>query len=300
MGIRMSTTENRTKEKRGRSRFQTVGVYFVLCLLAFTMTIPFIWMVLGSLKPNSEVEQPHFVPQDWQPENYAVVLGLSFAAEEISELDIDFTRWYYNSIFVTFAVTTFQLLTCAMAAYAFARIKWKGRDTLFLFFLATLMIPPLVLLIPNFQLMVSFDLVDTYAGLILPSVFFGAPFGIFLMRQFMLTIPSSLDEAAAIDGANHYQVFWEIILPLSRAGLVTLAIFAFMANFQSFFWPLVMLKREALFTLPIGLLSFDSSYGRQTELILAATVISIAPLIVLFLFAQKTIVEGIQLGALKG
>lgn len=295
----MSTTSASKTPKTSRWIADSI-VYTILVLFAFAMTVPFIWMVLGSFKPNVEVEQAHFVPKDWQPANYAIVLGLPAGDQQIDELDIDFPRWYFNSLFVTFAVTAAQLLACSMGAYAFSRIQWPGRDQVFLLFLATLMIPPLVLLIPNFQIMVTFDLIDSYAGLIIPAVFFGSPFGTFLMRQFMLTIPSSLDEAAAIDGASHRQIFWEVILPLSRAGLVTLAIFAFMGNFQSFFWPLVMLKRQALFTLPIGLLTFDTAYESQTELILAATVLSTVPLIVLFLFAQKAIVEGIQLGALKG
>jgi len=185
-----------------------------------------------------------------------------------------------------------------MAAYAFSRIQWKLRDKVFLLYLATMMIPGLVLMIPNYQAMVAMHFVNTYTGLILPAAF--SAFGTFMLRQFMLTIPPSLDEAAEIDGATHVQIFLEVILPLSRPGLVTLAIFTFLGNYQSFFWPLVMIKDDWLRTLPVGMLSFQNSYGQQTELLMAATVMCIVPLIVLFVVLQKQLVEGIQLGAVKG
>ena len=274
--------------------------YFPFCFLAFLTTVPFVWMVFSSFKPREEVEDVHFVPRDWEPENYAVVLQWMPQPTTGEMVQLDFKRYYFNSIFVTLAVTFFQLITCSMGAYAFSRIRWIGRDRLFLMYLATLMVPGVVLMIPNFQLMVSFNMFDTYAGLIFPSIFFGSAFGTFLLRQFMMTIPSSLDEAAAIDGASHWQIFWDVMLPLSRAGLVTLALFTMLLNYQSFFWPLVLLKSEHLYTLPVGLLNLDTSFGKQTELILAATVMSIAPLVIVFIMAQKVIVKGIQMGAVKG
>ena len=141
-------------------------------------------------------------------------------------------------------------------------------------------------------------MVDTYQALIIPAAF--SAFGTFLMRQFMLGIPPSLDEAAVIDGANHWRIFWDVVLPLSRPGMVTLAIFTFLGNYGSFFWPLVCIKSEHLRTLPVGMLYFDSLYARQTNLIMAATVLNIIPLIVVFVLLQKQLVRGIQLGAVKG
>jgi ABC-type glycerol-3-phosphate transport system permease component len=274
--------------------------YFPFCFLAFLTTVPFVWMVFSSFKPRDEVEEVHFVPEVWSPENYAIVLRMQPLKSTNEMVQLDFKRFYFNSIFVTFAVTFFQLIACAMGAYAFSRIRWRGRDQVFLLYLATLMVPGVVLMIPNFQLMVEFGMVNSYAGLIIPSIFFGSAFGTFLLRQFMLTIPSSLDEAAAIDGASHWQIFWDLMMPLSRAGLVTLALFTMLSNYQSFFWPLVLLKSEALYTLPIGLLNLDTSFGKQTELILAATVMSTIPLVIVFIAAQKVIVRGIQMGAVKG
>jgi ABC-type glycerol-3-phosphate transport system permease component len=189
-----------------------------------------------------------------------------------------------------------------MAAYAFARLKWRGRDAVFLMYLATMMIPGLVLIIPNYAIMFHLGLLDTYTGLILPGAF--SAFGTFLLRQFMLTIPTSLDEAAEIDGASRWQVFTDVILPLARPGIIVLAIFTFLGNYASLFWPLVMIKSEHLRTLPIGMMFFEASggagYGRQTELMMAAAVMNIVPLIILFVVLQKYLVRGIQLGAVKG
>lgn len=299
----MSTNEQSAPEAMPAGPWALAGrvvLYLSFCLFAFLATVPFVWMIFGSFKPRAEVEEVHFVPHDWAPENYAVVLRMAKQPGTDTWVNIDFARYYFNSVFVTFSVAFFQLFACAMAAYAFSRIRWRGRDELFLLYLATLMVPGVVLMIPNFQIMVTFGMIDSYMGLILPSIFTGSAFGTFLLRQFMLTVPRALDEAAAIDGASHWQIFWEVILPLSRAGLMTLGLFAVLQNYQSFFWPLVMLKSEPLFTLPIGLLNLDFMYEKQTELILAATVMSTMPLIVLFVFCQRAIVQGIQMGAVKG
>jgi len=259
----------------------------VLVLLAATMLVPFLWMVFASFKPLVEVEQLKPFPTRWQPQNYPKVFQ-----------EIPFGRYYFNSLFVAAWVTFLQCLTSSMAGYAFARLRWRGRDHVFRLYLATLMIPGVVTMIPNYTLMVKLGLLDAYAGLIVPASF--SAFGTFLLRQFMLTIPPSLDEAAAMDGASHWQVFWNIILPLARPGLITLGIFTFLGNYGSFFWPLILIKSEHLRTLPIGMLYFDTMYGRQTNLIMAASVMNIIPLIILFIVSQKFIVKGIQLGAVKG
>jgi len=297
----MSTTDRSptygTRGPFARSVFRLIA-YGVLMMMAFTMAVPFIWMVTASFKPRSEVQSPHLMPENPQPGNYLVVLRKRPDPHTKRFLDLNFPRWYINSLFVASFVTTLQVFTSAMAAYAFSRIQWPGRDKVFLLYLATMMIPGLVLMIPNYQIMVSLHLVNSYTGLILPGAF--SAFGTFLMRQFMLTIPQSLDEAAKIDGASHAQVFLDIILPLSRSGLVTLGIFTFMGNYRSFFWPLVMIKNDWLRTLPVGMLSFQSSYGQQTELLMGATVMCIVPLIIIFIVLQKQLIEGIQLGAVKG
>lgn len=251
------------------------------------MALPFLWMVATSLKPLSEVQGGSFLPKQWQPWNYADVCK-----------QIAFGRYYFNSVFIAAWVTFLQVLTSSLAAYAFARIEWPGRDKVFVLYLATLMVPGLVTLIPNYWVLTKLHLTNTYSGLIVPAAF--TAYGTFLLRQFMLTIPKSLDEAAEIDGASHWRIYWEVVMPLSRAGLITLAIFTFMGNYQSFFWPLIMIKDDYLRTLPIGLLYFDSTYGRETNLLMAASVMSMAPLIILFVLGQRFFVRGIQLGAVKG
>jgi multiple sugar transport system permease protein len=272
--------------------------HLVMIALAITMVVPFLWMLGTSFKPHSEVERPALLPEQAQPDNYAIVLRRAPDPYTGRYLDLDFPKWYFNSLFIAAWVTALQVLTSCMAAYSFSRIEWKWRDKLFFLYLSTMMIPGLVLMLPNYQIMVKLGLVNTYLGLILPGAF--SAFGTFLMRQFMLGIPKSYDEAAEIDGANHLQIFLDVILPLARPGMITLTIFTFMGNFQSFFWPLVMVKDDHLRTIPIGLLSFQSQYGQQTELIMAATVMNIIPLIILFVTMQKQLVAGIQLGGVKG
>ena len=169
---------------------------------------------------------------------------------------------------------------------------------MFLLYLATMMLPSLVMMIPNYQNMIYLGLVNTLQGLILPSAF--SAFGTFLIRHFMMNIPSSLDEAAEIDGASKWQLYWTVILPLARPAIVTLTIFTFIGNYNSMFWPLVMIKSPELYTLPIGMLAFDSSQGQQTNLLMAAVTMSIVPMILIFLFMQKQLVKGIMLGGVKG
>jgi multiple sugar transport system permease protein len=280
-----------------------------LLLLCCAATLPFIWMVLTSFKPFVEVQSTDWIPKDWHPQNYPEVFQAlrydALASQDVGPwrwtqffTDSAFMRYYYNSLYVAAAVTFLQCLTSAMAAFAFSRLKWPGRDKVFLMYLATMMIPGLVLMIPNYQIMMRLNWVDSYAGLTVPAAF--SAFGTFLLRQFMLTIPSSLDEAAEIDGASKWQVFWEVIMPLSRPGLIVLCIFTFMGTYNSFFWPLVMLRTQEKYTLPVGLLFFDSSQGTETQIMLAAVTMSVVPLIFLFVLLQKYLVKGIQLGAVKG
>lgn len=269
-----------------------------LVLLAGLMLGPFLWMVLASFKTNAEIEQFTVLPSRWQTDNYALVLRQMPDPITGRLLELNFPRWFFNSVFVAAWITSLQVMTSALAAYAFSRLRWPGRDKVFFLYLSTLMVPALMLTIPNYQLMVQLGLVNTYAGLILPGAF--SAFGTFLLRQFMLGIHPSFDEAAKLDGANHFQIFLDVILPLTRPGLVTLALLTYLGNFQSFFWPLVMVKDDYLRTIPIGLLSFQNEFGQQTELIMAVSVMTVLPLIAFFVVMQRQIIAGIQLGGIKG
>ncbi len=294
----MSTSEaigrvDRTR-KAGRATIRrrllsTGALHVLLMLLAVTLVMPFVWMVLTSFKDPSEVGSENWIPSKFLWGNYPEV----FRTEGVL-----FARWYWNSLFVATGVTLFQVLTSSLAAFSFSRINWPGRNKVFLLYLSTMMLPGLVLMIPNYQIMTRLGLVDTYAGLMVTAAF--SAFGTFLLRQFMMSIPRELDEAAEMDGANKWQVFWDVIMPLARPGIIALTIFTFIGNLRSFFWPLVMLKSAHRYTLPIGFLFFDKSYGTQISLLMAAVTMFVLPMVIVFIVLQKQLIRGIQLGAVKG
>jgi len=288
----MSTTKASTSAQlTARGLTQRLGktgtLHIFLTALGFTMALPFLWMVLTSLKTVAEIGLGDWLPATAQWGNYTDVFSV-----------ISFGRFYVNSIFVASWVTFLQVFTSSLAAFAFTRIDCPGRDRIFLLYLSTMMIPPMVTMIPMFQIMIKFGWVDSFMGLIIPAAF--TPFGTFLLRQFMLTLPRELDEAAEIDGASKWRLYWDVILPLTRPGLITLAIFTFIGNYHSMTWPLVMLKSMHNYTLPIGLLFFDSTRGQATHLLMAAVTMSVLPMIILFVIMQKYLVKGIQIGAVKG
>lgn len=267
--------------------FREFGFLILSAALGLSLLLPFVWMVLTSLKTLGEVDSPEWIPAKLQWSNYLAVFTT-----------IPYARFYANSLVVAGWVTLLQVTTSAMAAFSFSRLRWAWRDQVFLAYLATMMLPGLVMMVPNYQFMIRSGLVDTLTGLVLPSAF--SAFGTFLLRQFMLSIPASLDEAAEIDGASKWRLFWDIILPLTRPGLVTLTVFTFLGNYNSFFWPLVMVRSVDNYTLPVGMLYFDSISGTTTHLLMAAVTMSVLPMIILFFFLQKTLVSGIQAGAVKG
>ncbi len=271
-----------------------------LSLVGFLLALPFVWMTGASLKSRAEIEAGgvHIVPEAVHAQNYPVLFGQEPEPVTGQKLELKFGRWFFNSLFIAFSNTLIQVLTSALAAFAFARLEWRGRDSVFLLYLATMMIPGLTLMIPNFQIMVWLGFLNSYHGLIIPASF--SAFGTFLLRQFMLGIPRALDEAAHIDGASKWTVFTDVTLPLARPGLIALALITFIFQYQQFFWPLIMLNDQQYYPLPVGLLELDSTYGQQTELIMAAATITVTPLIVLFVVFQKFLVRGIQLGGVKG
>lgn len=274
--------------------FLLIIKFFSITLITAMMFLPFLWMVCTAFKSSTEVEGAHFWPKLSHPENFLYVLRLIPDAFTKLYLNLHIARWVFNSIFIASWVVTLQVLTSSMAAYAFSRIEWPGRNKFFLIYLATMMIPGMVLTIPQFQLMVSMNLVNTYQGLIIPAAF--SAFGTFMLRQFMLGIPMSYNEAAEIDGATHLQIYLDIILPLAKPGLITLAIFTFLGSYRNLLWPLIMIKDEYLRTVPVGLLAFEGEYGQETQLLMATTMVCIIPLIIMFVLMQKKLVRGVNLG----
>jgi len=272
-----------------RSKIGSTILFCVLVGLSMTFLLPFFWQLAASLTTNADIDlvSRTMWPAQVRWSNYTEVFA-----------KVPLATYFFNSILIAGWVTILQVLTSAMAAYAFSRLEWPGRDQVFLLYLATMMIPGAVLMVPNFTIVLKLGMYNRYSGLIIPAAF--SAFGTFLLRQFMLTIPRSLDEAALIDGAGHWRIFRDIIMPLTRPGLITLAIFAFIGNYASFFWPLILVKDENLRTLPIGLLAFSDDHGTDIPQLMAASLLAMIPLIILFVLLQKYLVRGIQLGAVKG
>jgi multiple sugar transport system permease protein len=202
-----------------------------------------------------------------------------------------------NSLWIAIATTILQLITSSMAAYAFSRIAFRGKNVVFALYLATMMIPMQVLVVPLFIQMTEFGLNDTYLSLIAPTI--AAAFGIFLVKQTMDSIPRDLDEAATLDGAGHLRIFSTMILPLTKASLATLAVFAFMSSWNSFLWPLVVIRSPELMTLPLGLATLKGQYTTEWDVVMAGSVMSIIPIAVIYLFAQRHIIEGMSHTGLK-
>lgn len=253
------------------------------------MLFPFLWMVATSLKVDQQlfVTPPQLLPRPFAPENYRTVLEA-----------FPVGRYLVNSVVVAVASTLLQLTTSAMAAYAFARLRFWGRDVLFVLYLATLMIPFQVTIVPLFVEMRFLGLVNTYPGLILPTV--ASAFGTFLLRQAFLGLPAELEEAAFLDGASHGTVFRRIVLPLSRPALATFGIFAFMASWNSFLWPLVVVSSQDLMTLPLGLANLHGRYTTAWNLVMAGATISVLPILIVYIAAQKQVIRSVALSGIKG
>jgi multiple sugar transport system permease protein len=264
--------------------------YIVMAALAAVFLAPFLWMVLASLKTTAEIFAfpPKLLPSPARWSNYLKAWTT-----------IPLGRFYLNSIFVSSTVTAAQVLTSAMAAYVFARLRFPFRNGLFLIYLGVMMIPSQVTVIPLFLIARGMHLIDTYAALILP--FLAYPFGAFLMRQFFLTIPGDFEDAARVDGCSRLGMLFRILLPLSRPALVTLAMLSFMWEWNSFFWPLIVTNTSDRYTVQVGLamLKAELVMGRNWSLLMTAGVVSVVPVLVFFIAAQKQVVKGITMSGLK-
>lgn len=258
-----------------------------LTALSLVVIIPLLWVVLGSFKSPTELalRPPTLLPREWRPENYSEALG-AFA----------FARALWNSTVVTVVATVLTLVVNSMAAYALAKYNFRGRDLLFLVTLATIMIPLQVILIPVYQVTAQLGLVNSLWGVIIPAI--ATPTGVFLLRQYMLTIPDELIDSARVDGASELTIFLRIILPLARPALAVLAIFSVLWRWNDFLWPLVVTNQQTR-TLPVALSQFASQEVVPFNLVLVMAVVSIIPVLVCFLLFQRQIVQGIASTGLK-
>jgi multiple sugar transport system permease protein len=280
---------------RRRSRALPVGravAYVALTLGAMVMVAPFAWMLSTALKPAGDAfaYPPQWIPSRITFENFQRVWTA-----------VPFGRYIANSLFVALSVMLLDLVTASLAAYAFARMQFPGRDKLFLLYLATLMIPGQVTVIPNFILMRYLDWLDTYTALIIPHAF--TAFGTFLLRQSFLAMPRELEEAAKMDGAGYFGIYRRIILPLAGPALATLAILSFQGSYNAFFWPLVVISSDSMWTIPLALRLFTGNAGMYATdwwLVMAGASIAVTPMLIIFVAAQKYFVRGIVLTGMGG
>ena len=289
--IKFETIRVHKRNKRKRTPKQLafrVITHFILMLGAFTMLIPFIWMITTSFKSLNEVflMPPKLFGKKFVWQNYAHISNR-----------FNYLRYFTNSIIVSAWVVLFQLFTSCMAGFAFARLKFPGRDKLFLLYLATMMVPYHVTIIPNFLQMRNYGLVNTLWSLMIPPMV--SAFGTFLLRQFFMTVPRELYEAAKIDGCAPMGIFLRIFLPMAKSTVATLAIFCFMNTWNDYFTPLIYINQEIKYTLPLGLASMKGMYSTDWPVLMAATAISVLPVLVAFLFAQDAFVKGIMLTGMK-
>ncbi|MGE4357732.1 MAG: carbohydrate ABC transporter permease [Candidatus Omnitrophota bacterium] len=287
-------TAEESRRRKNRKRFlRKLTAYILLSLIGVSTVLPFLWMVSTSLKePQAVFIQLKPWWRNWIPPK--IVWSNYYRAWKA----VPFGRFYLNSIIVAVCVTAGVVFTSSFAAYAFSRLNFPGRDKLFFAYIATMMIPGSVIIIPQFALIRILGWIDTYRALIIPAMF--TAFGTFLLRQFFMTIPKDLEDAAKIDGCGYFGIYWRIILPLSKPALSTLTIFTFQGNWGSFMWPLLVTNRTELRTLPIGLEYFKSQYTTDWTLLMAGSVMVILPIILLFIFNQRFFVEGVKLTGIKG
>ena len=264
-------------------------LYLLLTVAVLAVAAPFFWMILGSLKPNTELRQmpPTWLPEDPSLDNYTQLFSR-----------LSFTTYFMNSTIVALVVTAGNLLFCSMLGYALAMLNFRGKNLVFVAVLGTLMIPGVVTFVPLFVLVANAGLVDTLPGLILP--FLVAPFGVFLMRQFILGLPRDLLDAGRVDGAGELRIFARIILPLCGPALATLGILTFLASWNNFLWPLVVAQTEDSYTLPVALALYaKGENATDYGLLLAGATVVVTPILLLFLAFQRKFIEGIATTGIK-
>lgn len=263
--------------------------FVILFAVALSMLLPFVWMVMTSFMDELEIFSfpPQFIPDRWRYQNYVEIFSV-----------LPFARFFLNSFLMSAGIAFAQLVFCSLAAYAFARLEFPGRDKIFIFYLSFLMVPLIVLVIPRFLLVSALGWVDTFAGLIIPEMV--SVWGIFLLRQFFQTLPRDLEDAARIDGASDWQIYRTIVLPLSVPALATLGIFAFVGSWQSFLWPLLATRSLEMRPVEVGIANFHSLYIQKWPQQMAAATVAVVPLLIVFFFAQRYFVRGIALTGMKG
>lgn len=272
-----------------KNKFSKILIYILLALGAITMLLPFFWMVSTSLKTAGEAVA---MPPIWLSNN------LQFGNYEQALEAAPFGRYFINSVIVTLASTAGELLTTILAAFAFARLEFYGKNVLFVLLISTMMVPGELLIIPNFITLSNWDLINTYASLFLP--FLASIFSIYILKEAFEAIPDEIYYAAKVDGSSDWRYLWTVMVPMSKSSIVSIAILAIIGSWNSFMWPLIVTTEQSMRVLPVGLQAFTTEAGTQFELLMAASTIVVVPMIIVYIFLQKYIIEGLASGGSKG
>jgi len=267
---------------------QRTLLYVVLVVIAGITLAPLVWMVSASLMPTGQASTfpPSFFPQEVTFDHYRSLFTR-----------LNLARYLFNSVLLSVAVMLISLVINSMAGYAFAKFRFKGSRSIFALLLSSMIIPAQVTMLPLFLLLNKMGFINSYAGVIIPGM--ASVFGIFLIRQFAQSIPDSLIEAARIDGAGDFKIYWTIILPLCKPILITLSIITFMGTWNDFLWPLIVMTDDSMYTLPVALANLSLEHVQDTELMMAGSVVTIAPVLILFASVQRYYISGIMAGSLK-
>lgn len=271
-----------------KTRIHKVIIYLVLLIGVIVTIAPFVWMISASLMPTGHANQfpPKFLPDKVTFEHYRTLFGR-----------LNVARYFFNSIVISLSITGISLFFNSMAGFAFAKYRFAGKQKLFKLLLSAMVIPAQVTMLPLFLMLNRMGVINTYWGVIIPGM--ASIYGIFLIRQYIISIPDSLIEAARIDGAHDFYIYWRIILPVAKPILVTMALFTFMGAWNDFLWPLIVLTRDSMYTLPVVLANLMGEHVQDTEMMMAGSVITIMPIIVVFLAMQKYYLRGIMMGSVK-
>ena len=272
-----------------KSKTSKVLSYILVILVAVIVILPFLWMIVSAFKSQRELfaYPPTFFPTEWKVENFI---------EAASRGSISFVQMFFNSMKIAVPATVFNILFSTMAGYAFARLQFRWRESVFMLFIASMMVPGAVTLIPRFLMFRDLGFYDTYVPLVVP-VMFGTAFSIFLARQFFMTLPKEMEEAAIVDGCSHFRVWWQIFMPLAKPIIATLAVFQFQSAYNDFMGPVIYLASDSKFTVQMGLNSFRNSFSARYDLIMAGSILALIPVVILFVCCQKYIIRGIAMGA---
>lgn len=267
---------------------RAVALYAALIGIAWCALFPILWALSGSLKNEGEVSVPKLLPSHPRWSNYSEAFTL-----------MPLWRMFFNTVMYAGCVTAGQVFFCSLAGYAFARLRFRGRDALFVLYLGTLMVPLTVTVIPQFILMRTFGLTDTPWAMIVPGLF-GSAFGTYLMRQFFRTLPAELEEAAILDGCTPWQIYWRILLPHTKPALMVLAVLTWVNVWNDFLWPLVMIQRNSIGTLTLGLVRMQGEYVARWPVLMAASMLILLPLVIVYAVAQRAFIRGIAVSGLGG